>query len=67
MKDETARKYLDAIVRMNQTDTADEIDVSTFTVNRYKHKFRDMGPRERNLLIIRLAAQNLKELDCRTG
>lgn len=62
-KNETGRLYLDAIIRMNQTDAAQEMEMSKDTVNRYKHKFREMTPKERNLKIAQLALRNLAELD----
>jgi hypothetical protein len=56
---ETAQQYIDAITRMNQTQTAEELDVSRDTVNRYKNAFQEMTPQERNLLIASLAQNKL--------
>jgi len=55
----TAAQYIDAITRMNQTQTADELDVSRDTVNRYKNAFDRMTPQERSQLIIQLTQNNL--------
>ena len=57
----TAAQYIDAITRMNQTQTANELDVSRDTVNRYKNAFDQMTPQERSLLIIQLTQNNLFE------
>lgn len=52
---ETTAAYIDAIVRLNQSDTADEIDVSRQTINRYKTTFREMTAEERLAVIAALA------------
>jgi len=44
---------------MNQTQTADKLDVSRDTVNRYKNAFDRMTPQERSQLIIQLTQNNL--------
>lgn len=59
-KDNAAR-YIDAITRMNQSETAEEIGVSRQTVNRYKNVFAEMSQRERTLLIASLAQDQLLE------
>jgi len=56
---ETAAKYVDAITRQNQTQTAEELDVSRDTVNRYKNIFQEMTPQERLLLISTLTQEKL--------
>jgi hypothetical protein len=56
---ETAAKYVDAITRSNQTQTADELDVSRDTINRYKNAFRKMDAQERLLLISTLTQEKL--------
>jgi len=56
---ETTGKYVDAITRSNQTQTAEELDVSRDTVNRYKNAFAEMKPRERLLLISTLTQEKL--------
>jgi len=52
---ETTAAYIDAIVQLNQSDTADEIDVSRQTINRYKTTFREMTAQERLAVIAALA------------
>ena len=56
---ETAAKYIDAITRQNQTQTAEELEVSRDTVNRYKNAFQEMTPQERLLLISTLTQEKL--------
>ena len=56
---ETAAKYVDAITRQNQTQTAEELDVSRDTVNRYKNAFQEMSAQERLLLISTLTQEKL--------
>ena len=56
-----AKQYIDAITRMNQTKTAEELDVSRDTINRYKHAFNQMKPSERLLLISTLTQERLLE------
>lgn len=57
----TTTEYIDAITRMNQTQTADELDVSRDTINRYKNAFSEMSQRERTLLITSLVQDQLLE------
>jgi len=59
MTRETAANYVDAITRSNQTQTAEELDVSRDTVNRYKNAFAEMNPQERVLLISTLTQEKL--------
>ena len=56
---ETAVNYVDAITRMNQTLTAEEIGVSRDTINRYKNAFSNMSSQERLLLISTLTQEKL--------
>jgi len=56
---ETAAKYVDAITRSNQTQTAKELDVSRDTITRYKNAFREMDAQERLLLISTLTQEKL--------
>jgi response regulator of citrate/malate metabolism len=54
---ETAMDFVDAIVRMNQSEAADEVGVSRPTIRRYKEKFGEMGESERAFLISYLSAE----------
>ncbi|WP_128906775.1 hypothetical protein [Halorubrum amylolyticum] len=56
---ETVTHYIDAITRMNQTQTAEELDVSRDTINRYKKQFSKMDAQERLLLISNLTQEKL--------
>ena len=56
---ETAANYVDAITRSNQTQTAEELDVSRDTINRYKNAFAEMYAQERLLLISTLTQEKL--------
>ena len=56
-----ANQYIDAITRTNQTKTAEELNVSRDTVNRYKNAFNQMNSSERLLLISTLTQQRLLE------
>jgi DNA-binding XRE family transcriptional regulator len=58
---ETATLYIDAITQMNQSETAEEVEVSRQTVNRYKNAFAKMKPQERSLIIASLAQEKLLE------
>ena len=58
---ETTARYIDAITRFNQSDTAEEIGVSRDTVNRYKRAFRQMTASERTFLIAALGQAKLFE------
>jgi len=58
---ENAGNYVDAITRMNQTQTAEELGVSRDTVNRYKNAFEKMTAQERLLLISSLTQEKLLE------
>jgi transposase len=54
--------YIDAIVRSNQTDTAEAMDVSRDTVNRYKKAFESMTEQERLLVVSALTQERLLEI-----
>lgn len=56
---ETTVKYIDAIVRLNQTKTAEEIGISRRHVSRYKDAFQEMTPQERLTVISALAQEHL--------
>jgi hypothetical protein len=56
---ETTARYIDAITRSNQTQTAEELDVSRDTINRYKNVFSKMSAQERLLLISTLTQNQL--------
>ena len=56
---QNAVNYVDAITRMNQTQTAEELGVSRDTVNRYKNAFEKMTAQERLLLISSLTQEKL--------
>lgn len=58
---ETAEKYVDATVRLNQVETAEEIGVSREWVRQYKNKFQEMEPMERALLISELMKERFKK------
>jgi transcriptional regulator with XRE-family HTH domain len=56
---QTAVNYIDAITRSNQTQTAEELNVSRDTINRYKNAFSEMDAQERLLLISNLTQEKL--------
>lgn len=56
---DTATLYIDAIIRMNQTETAEEIGVSRDTVHRYKNAFQEMTGEERALVVSSLLQDQL--------
>lgn len=51
---DNAAAYIDVIVRMNQTETAEETGLTRQTVNRYKNTFDEMVAEERAFLIATL-------------
>jgi transcriptional regulator with XRE-family HTH domain len=57
-QDNTAA-YINAITRSNQTETAEELDVSRDTIHRYKKAFQEMTSVERLFLISSLAQDQL--------
>lgn len=61
-----AAAYIDAVIRMNMSQAAEEIGVSTDTVHRYKRAFAKMTEEERALLITSLFDERWREL-VRTG
>jgi polyhydroxyalkanoate synthesis regulator phasin len=58
---ETARQYIDTIVRFNQSQAADEADVSRRTFNNYQRALREMTDTERAALVSALAHETLIE------
>lgn len=56
---EVAAGYVHLITYQNQTETAEELDVSRDTVNRYKNSFAEMSAEERLLLISAFAQDQL--------
>jgi len=58
---DTTTQYIDAITRFNQSETADEVNVSRQTINRYKNTFQEMDAQERTLLIAALSQEKLLE------
>ncbi|WP_181685071.1 helix-turn-helix domain-containing protein [Halorhabdus salina] len=61
LKRKNAARYIDAITRLNQTQTAEETGVSRQTVSRYKNAFQEMTRQERLLLIATLTQEKLLE------
>lgn len=59
---ENATAYIDAIVRLNQTAAADDIDVHRKTVDNYKNRFAEMSEAERAFLIASLFDERWREL-----
>lgn len=57
-----ATAYIDAVIRMNMSQAAEEIGVSTDTVHRYKRAFAEMTAEERALLITALFDERWREL-----
>jgi predicted DNA-binding protein (UPF0251 family) len=56
---DTATQYINAITQMNQSETAEELQVSRDTVNRYKNAFQKMTDQERLQLIASLTQDKL--------
>lgn len=54
--------YIDAVIRMNMSQAADQLNVSTDTVHRYKRAFRDMDKEERAFIIATLFDESHREL-----
>ena len=59
---DNAAAYIDAIVRLNQTETAEETGLTRQTVNRYKKAFAAMDAEERAFLIASLFDERWREL-----
>lgn len=59
---DNATEYIDAVIRMNLTQSAKEIGVSTDTVHRYKRAFRQMESEERAYLIATLFNEKHRDL-----
>lgn len=58
---ELATRYIDAITRMNQSEAAEELDVTRQTISRYKNEFQEMKQHERLQLIASLTTEKLLE------
>lgn len=56
LKQETAAAVVDAVVRFNRSNAAEEIGVSRETVYRYQKAFRDMTECERRYVLDALTA-----------
>lgn len=54
--------YLDTVIRMNMSQTADELNVSTDTVHRYKRAFKEMSQEERAYIIASLFDEKHREI-----
>lgn len=61
LEQDTVTRYINAITHSNQSETAEEVDVSRQTINRYKNAFAQMKPEERLLIISTLTQQKLLE------
>lgn len=61
LEQDTVARYINAITHSNQSETAEEVDVSRQTINRYKNAFAQMKPEERLLIISTLTQQKLLE------
>jgi hypothetical protein len=59
---ENAVEYIDAVIRMNMSQAADEMGVSTDTVHRYKRAFADMTEEERAFILVSLFGERHREL-----
>lgn len=56
---DTTTAYIDAVIRMNMSQTAAELDVSTDTVHRYKRALARMTEEERAFLIATLFQEKI--------
>ena len=56
-----ARRYIDAIVRLNQSQAAEEAGISRETARKYKNAIHEMTDTERAALISSLAHETLLE------
>lgn len=61
LEQDTVTQYINTITHSNQSETAEEVDVSRQTINRYKNAFAQMKPEERLLIISTLTQQKLLE------
>jgi transcriptional regulator with XRE-family HTH domain len=59
---DNAAAYIDAIVRMNQSETAEAVGLTRQTVNRYKKAFAEMDAEERAFLMASLLDERWREL-----
>jgi hypothetical protein len=62
MTKETALKYVDGVVRRNNVETAEIMDMSDETVKRYKDKFDRMSETERWIVIAELSQRKRRDL-----
>lgn len=58
---ETAQRYIDGVVRLNRSQTADELNMSGDTMHRYKRAFQQMSEQERTIVIAKLFLDELVE------
>ena len=56
-----ARRYIDSIVHLNQSQAAEEADISRETARKYKNAIHEMTDLERATLISALAHDTLLE------
>lgn len=57
MERETAKRYVEAIIRLNQTETAEEIEVARQTVQNYKKAFSEMSQGKRAFVLHKLVEE----------
>lgn len=62
MTRDNAAAYIDAIVRMNQTETAEATGLTRQTVNRYKKALAAMDAEERAFLVASLFDERWREI-----
>ena len=55
------RRYVDQRIIRNNTEAAEEIELTSSTLQRYQKKFREMSPAERTLLVKALAQENYRK------
>jgi DNA-binding XRE family transcriptional regulator len=63
---DNAAAYIDAIVRMNQSETAEAVGLTRQTVNRYKKAFAAMSDEERAFLVACLFDERWRAVSRRT-
>jgi hypothetical protein len=62
MTEKTALKYVDGVVRRNNVETAEIMNMSDETVKRYKDKFDRMSETERWIVIAELSQRKQRDL-----
>jgi len=62
MTEDTALKYMDGVVRRNNVETAEIMDMSDETVKRYKNKFDRMSETERWIVLGELSQRKRRDL-----